>query len=74
MAELVRSLPEEVQTVISSREWKVSTVEGIRKKKELGLAVIPAIALDGEPFCQSTIPPQADLIEAIWRRFGAGRA
>ena len=69
MVELVKALPEDIQAVISSAQWNVKTVEGIKKKKELGVSNIPSIVLNGKPFCQSTIPPMEDLIQAIWDSF-----
>ncbi|HUW64203.1 MAG TPA: hypothetical protein VMW83_05845 [Spirochaetia bacterium] len=72
MVELVKALPDEIQKIISPAVWNVKTVEGIRKKKELGVSNIPSIVLNDEPFCQSFIPPMEDLIQAIRDKFYNG--
>ena len=69
MVESVKELPKEMQEMMDIRIWNVKKLEGIRKKKELGVRVVPSICLNGEAVFQSGIPQEDDLITAIRKRF-----
>lgn len=69
MAESVRVLPQDIQTIIEVHEWDMRTREGVLRFRELKAKSLPSVALDGDLVYQSIIPPQEDLIAEIQRRY-----
>ena len=68
MAEAVRSLPEDIQSLIEIKEWDLRTVEGVARCRELKIKSLPTLALDGEAVYNSIIPEQEELINEIKSR------
>jgi hypothetical protein len=48
MAESVKVLPEEIQSLIDVSEWDMRTREGVQRFRELKAKSLPSVALDGE--------------------------
>jgi hypothetical protein len=69
MAESVKVLPQNIQTIIDVREWDMRTREGVERFKELKAKSLPSVALDGELVYESLIPMQEELISEILRRY-----
>ncbi len=74
MAESVKELPTEIQSLIDVREWDMRTREGVLRFRELRAKSLPSIALDGELVYESIIPGQEELCKEIRRRWEAGSA
>lgn len=71
MAESVKVLPEEIQSLIHVHEWDMRTREGIQRFRELKARSLPSVALDGELVYEAIIPGQEVLSEEIRRRYAA---
>ena len=69
MAESVKVLPEEVQSIIEVHEWDMRTREGVVRFRELKAKSLPSVALDGDLVYESIIPGQEELIEELERRY-----
>ena len=69
MAESVKVLPENIQQIITVREWDMRTREGVERFRELKAKSLPSVALDGELVYESIIPMQEELIAEIERRY-----
>lgn len=69
MAESVKVLPEEIQSLIRVHEWDMRTREGIQRFRELKAKSLPSVALDGELVYEAIIPGQEVLSEEIKRRY-----
>lgn len=68
MAESVKVLPEEIQSLIDVNEWDMRTREGVQRFRELKAKSLPSVALDGDLMYESLIPMQEELIAEIQRR------
>jgi hypothetical protein len=68
MAESVKVLPEDIQSLIDVREWDMRTREGIQRFRELKAKSLPSVALDGELVYEAIIPMQEELCAEIRRR------
>lgn len=71
MVDAVKGLPHDIQALIEIRVWNIKEVQGIRRKQVLKANCIPSIAINNEMVFESIIPPQEDLIEAIFQRAGS---
>lgn len=69
MAESVKVLPPEIQTLIDVSEWDMRTREGIQRFRELKAKSLPSVALDGELVYEAIIPGQEALSEEIRHRY-----
>ncbi len=69
MAESVRVLPQEIQDLISVKEWDMRTRDGIKRFRELKAKSLPSVALDGELVYEALIPMQEELCDEIRRRY-----
>jgi len=69
MAESVKVLPEEIQSLIEVYEWDMHTREGVQRFRELKAKSLPSVALDGVLVYESLIPMQEELIADIQRRY-----
>ncbi len=69
MAESVKVLPEEIQSIIEVHEWDMRTREGVVRFRELKAKSLPSVALDGDLVYESIIPGQEELIEELERRY-----
>ena len=68
MAESVKVLPEDIQTLIDVREWDMRTREGVQRFRELKAKSLPSVALDEDLIYESLIPMQEELMAEIRRR------
>ncbi len=68
MAESVKVLPEDIQSLIDVREWDMRTREGVQRFRELKAKSLPSVALDEELVYESLIPMQEELMAEIRRR------
>ena len=68
MAESVKVLPDNIQTIIEVHEWDMRTREGVQRFRELKAKSLPSVALDGELVYESIIPMQEELIAEIEKR------
>ncbi len=68
MAESVKVLPEDIQSLIDVREWDMRTREGVQRFRELKAKSLPSIALDEELVYESLIPMQEEIMAEIRRR------
>ena len=68
MAESVKALPKEVQSLIVVREWDMRTREGVQRFRELKAKSLPSVALDEDLVYESLIPMQEELMAEIRRR------
>ena len=68
MAESVRVLPVDIQSLMHVHEWDMRTREGIQRFRELKAKSLPSVALDGELVYEAIIPMQEELCEEIRRR------
>lgn len=68
MAESVKVLPEDIQSLIDVREWDMRTREGVQRFKELKAKSLPSVALDEELVYEAIIPMQEELMAEIRRR------
>ena len=68
MAESVKVLPEDIQSLIDVREWDMRTREGVQRFRELKAKSLPSVALDDELVYESLIPMQEEMCEEIQRR------
>jgi hypothetical protein len=68
MAESVKVLPEDIQSIIEVHEWDMRTREGVQRFRELKARSLPSVALDGVLMYESLIPMQEELIADIQRR------
>ena len=68
MAESVKALPEDVQSLIDVREWDMRTREGVQRFRELKAKSLPSVALDEDLIYESLIPMQEELMAEIRRR------
>jgi hypothetical protein len=68
MVQAVKVLPQEIQELIEVRLWDVKTLDGIKRKKELGARAVPSIAINEEVIFQAGIPQHDELISAIRER------
>jgi hypothetical protein len=71
MAESVRVLPQEIQSMMDVREWDMRTLEGIQRFRDLRAKSLPSVALDGELVYEAIIPGQEELSAEIRRRYEA---
>lgn len=69
MAESVKVLPKEIQSLIDVRQWDMRTREGIQRFRELRAKSLPSVALDGELVYEAIIPGQEELSSEIGRRY-----
>lgn len=69
MAESVRVLPQDIQSMMDVREWDMRTLEGIQRFRDLRAKSLPSVALDGELVYEAIIPGQEDLSAEIRRRY-----
>ncbi len=69
MAESVKVLPEEIQSLIDVHEWDMRTREGVKRFRELKAKSLPSVALDNDLVYESLIPMQEEMIEEIRRRY-----
>lgn len=69
MAESVKVLPEEIQSLIDVSEWDMRTREGVQRFRELKAKSLPSVALDGELVYEALIPMQEELIAEIRLRY-----
>jgi hypothetical protein len=69
MAESVRVLPQEIQSMMEVREWDMRTLEGIQRFRDLRAKSLPSVALDGELVYEAIIPGQEELSAEIRRRY-----
>ena len=69
MAESVKVLPEEIQSLIEVSEWDMRTREGVQRFRELKAKSLPSVALDGELVYEALIPMQEELIAEIRLRY-----
>jgi hypothetical protein len=69
MAESVRVLPQEIQSMMDVREWDMRTLEGIQRFRDLRAKSLPSVALDGELVYEAIIPGQEELSAEIRRRY-----
>ena len=68
MAESVKVLPEDIQSLIDVREWDMRTREGVQRFRELKAKSLPSVALDEELVYEAIIPMQEELTAEIRRR------
>ncbi|MCJ7809936.1 MAG: hypothetical protein MUP26_06705 [Desulfobulbaceae bacterium] len=68
MAESVKVLPEDIQSLIDVREWDMRTREGVQRFRELKAKSLPSVALDEDLVYESLIPMQEELMAEIRRR------
>lgn len=68
MAESVKVLPEDIQSLIDVREWDMRTREGVQRFRELKAKSLPSVALDEDLVYEAIIPMQEELIDKIRRR------
>ncbi len=68
MAESVKALPKEIQSLIVVREWDMRTREGVQRFRELKAKSLPSVALDEDLVYESLIPMQEELMAEIRRR------
>ena len=68
MAESVKVLPEDIQSLIDVREWDMRTREGVQRFRELKAKSLPSVALDDDLIYESLIPMQEELMAEIRRR------
>ncbi len=68
MAESVKVLPEDIQSLIDVREWDMRTREGVQRFRELKAKSLPSVALDEELVYEAIIPMQEELMAEIRRR------
>jgi hypothetical protein len=68
MAESVKVLPEDIQSLIDVREWDMRTREGVQRFRELKARSLPSVALDEDLVYESLIPMQEELMDEIRRR------
>lgn len=68
MAESVKVLPEDIQSLIDVREWDMRTREGVQRFRELKAKSLPSVALDEDLLYESLIPMQEELMAEIRRR------
>ncbi|MBL7217536.1 MAG: hypothetical protein ISS62_07585 [Desulfobacteraceae bacterium] len=68
MAESVKALPEDIQSLIDVREWDMRTREGVQRFRELKAKSLPSVALDEDLVYESLIPMQEELMAEIRRR------
>ena len=68
MAESVKVLPEDIQSLIDVREWDMRTREGVQRFRELKAKSLPSVALDEDLVYESHIPMQEELMAEIRRR------
>jgi hypothetical protein len=69
MAESVKVLPDDIQSIIEVHEWDMRTREGVQRFRELKAKSLPSVALDGVLVYESLIPMQEELIAEIQRRY-----
>jgi hypothetical protein len=69
MAESVKVLPEEIQSLIDVSEWDMRTREWVQRFRELKAKSLPSVALDGELVYEALIPMQEELIAEIRLRY-----
>lgn len=69
MAESVRVLPQDIQTIIEVHEWDMRTRAGVDRFRALKAKSLPSVALDGVLVYEAIIPPQEELIAEIQRRY-----
>ena len=69
MAESVRVLPQEIQSMMEVREWDMRTLEGIQRFRDLRAKSLPSVALDGDLVYEAIIPGQEELSAEIRRRY-----
>ena len=69
MAESVKVLPQQIQSIIEVHEWDMRTREGVVRFRELKAKSLPSVALDGDLVYESIIPGQEELIEELERRY-----
>ena len=69
MAESVKVLPEEIQSLIEVSEWDMRTREGVQRFRELKAKSLPSVALDEELVYEALIPMQEELIAEIRLRY-----
>ena len=69
MAESVKVLPDDIQSIIVVHEWDMRTREGVQRFRELKAKSLPSVALDGVLVYESLIPMQEELIADIQRRY-----
>ncbi len=68
MAESVKVLPEDIQSLIDVREWDMRTREGVQRFREHKAKSLPSVALDEDLVYESLIPMQEELMAEIRRR------
>ncbi len=68
MAESVKVLPEDIQSLIDVREWDMRTREGVQRFRELKAKCLPSVALDEDLLYESLIPMQEELMAEIRKR------
>ena len=69
MAESVKVLPDNIQSIIEVHEWDMRTREGVQRFRELKAKSLPSVALDGELVYEALIPMQEELIAEIRLRY-----
>ena len=69
MAESVRVLPQDIQSMMDVKEWDMRTLEGIQRFRDLRAKSLPSVALDGELVYEAIIPGQEVLSAEIRRRY-----
>ena len=71
MMESIAALPEDVQKIISYKEWSIKTKEGIAMFTKLKGKVLPTICIEGDLVFQSVIPQYEELIDELAARAGS---
>lgn len=72
MAQSVRDLPDEIQSMVEIREWDMRNPKALDLFKKSKVKKLPSIAIAGELKYESMIPDQDELIETIRQCFKGG--
>lgn len=65
MADAVRSLPDEIIDNVELKIRDVFTMEGLNRKKELNVLVIPSITINNRLAFETLIPDEEELIDVM---------
>lgn len=68
MMESIAALPDEVQEMISYKEWSIKTKDGVAKFSALKGKVLPSICIEGDVVFESIIPQYEQLIDEMLKR------